>query len=170
MKIRPVILCGGAGTRLWPQSKNNLPKQFIDFGGWSLFEKTLKRVKGSIFDYPIISTNIKYLKHVRSCLKKTKVKKYKIVLEPSKQNTAPAILSSALIKEIPNRQPLMFFAADHLIEKVNIFNKAIRANKNNLTSKNIFIFGIKPTSPSSEYGYFLTKKTKGNINKVLKFI
>ena len=39
MKIKPVILCGGAGTRLWPKSKNNLPKQFIDFGGWTLFQK-----------------------------------------------------------------------------------------------------------------------------------
>ena len=57
MKIRPVILCGGAGTRLWPQSKNNLPKQFIDWGGWTLFGKTLERVKSSIFDYPIITTN-----------------------------------------------------------------------------------------------------------------
>ena len=71
MKIRPVILCGGAGTRLWPQSKNNTAKQFIDFGGWSLLEKTLDRVKGKIFDYPIISTNLKYLKQVKSYLKKT---------------------------------------------------------------------------------------------------
>ena len=70
MKIRPVILCGGAGTRLWPQSKNNTAKQFIDFGGWSLLEKTLDRVKGAIFDYPIISTNLKYLKKVKSDLKK----------------------------------------------------------------------------------------------------
>jgi mannose-1-phosphate guanylyltransferase/mannose-6-phosphate isomerase len=170
MKIRPIILCGGAGTRLWPQSKQNLPKQFIDFGGWSLLEKTLQRVKGSIFDYPIISTNVKYIKQVRKYLKKFKVNKYKIILEPSKQNTAPAILSSALIKEIPNNQPLMFFAADHLIEKVNIFNKAISINKFNLTGKNIFIFGIKPTSPSSDYGYFLTRKIKRNINKVSNFI
>ena len=170
MKIRPVILCGGAGTRLWPQSKNNLPKQFIDFGGWNLLEKTLERVKGSTFDYPIISTNAKYLKLVKTYLKKLKVKNYKIVLEPSKRNTAPAILASALIKEIPNEQPLMFFAADHLIEKTNIFNKAININKTNLTDQNIFIFGIKPTSPSSEYGYFITKKVKGNINKVTKFI
>ena len=117
MKIRPIILCGGAGTRLWPQSKNNLPKQFIDFGGWTLLQKTLERIKGSIFDYPIISTNSKYLKNVKSYLKKSKIKKYKIVLEPSKRNTAPAILASALIKDIPNKQPLMFFAADHLIEK-----------------------------------------------------
>nr|AIF00466.1 mannose-6-phosphate isomerase/mannose-1-phosphate guanylyl transferase (manA) [uncultured marine group II/III euryarchaeote KM3_133_F10] len=170
MKIKPVILCGGAGTRLWPQSKNNLAKQFIDFGGWSLLEKTLERTKNSTFDYPIISTNKQYLKFVLNYLKKLKIKKYKIILEPSKRNTAPAILSSALIKDVPNDQPLMFFAADHLIEKSNIFNKAINKNKYNLTDKNIFIFGIKPNAPSSEYGYFLTKKTKGNINKVVKFV
>jgi len=170
MKIRPVILCGGAGTRLWSQSKNNLAKQFIDFGGWSLLEKTLERVKSPTFDYPIISTNAKYLKLVKSYLKKFKVKNYKIVLEPSKRNTAPAILASALIKDIPNEQPLMFFAADHLIEKASIFNKAINKNRVNLTDQNIFIFGIKPTAPSSEYGYFITKKVKGNINKVTKFI
>ncbi|MDA7688714.1 sugar phosphate nucleotidyltransferase [Candidatus Pelagibacter sp.] len=170
MKIRPVILCGGAGTRLWPNSKNHQAKQFIDFGNWTLLGKTLDRVKSSTFDAPIISTNLKYLKEVKKHLKKHKISKYKIVLEPAKKNTAPAILSSALIKDIPNEQPLMFFAADHLIEKASIFNKAINKNKTNLTDQNIFIFGIKPTSPSSEYGYFLTKKVKGNINKVTKFI
>jgi len=170
MKIRPVILCGGAGTRLWPNSKNHQAKQFIDFGNWTLLGKTLGRVKSSTFDAPIISTNLKYLKEVKKHLKKHKISKYKIVLEPAKRNTAPAILASALIKDIPNEQPLMFFAADHLIEKASIFNKAINKNKTNLTDKNIFIFGIKPTSPSSEYGYFLTKKVKGNINKVTKFI
>jgi mannose-1-phosphate guanylyltransferase/mannose-6-phosphate isomerase len=170
MKIRPVILCGGAGTRLWSQSKNNLAKQFIDFGNWTLLGKTLDRVKSSTFDTPIISTNLKYLKEVKKHLKKHKINKYKIVLEPAKRNTAPAILASALIKDIPNEQPLMFFAADHLIEKINIFNKAINNNKTDLTDQNIFIFGIKPTSPSSEYGYFLTKKVKDNINKVTKFI
>ena len=170
MKIRPVILCGGAGTRLWPNSKNHQAKQFIDFGNWTLLGKTLERVKSSTFDAPIISTNLKYLKEVKKHLKKHKLSRYKIVLEPAKRNTAPAILTSALIKEIPNEQPLMFFAADHLIEKGSIFNKAINKNKTKLTDQNIFIFGIKPTSPSSEYGYFLTKKIKGNINKVTKFI
>ena len=169
MKIRPVILCGGAGTRLWPNQKNHQAKQFIDFGGWTLMQKTLERIKNSIFDYPIISTNSKYLKQVRSALKKNKFKKYKIVLEPAKKNTAPAILASALIKDIPLKQPLMFFAADHLIEKSSILNKSINKNKHNLNDKNLFIFGIKPTNPSSEYGYFLTKKLK-NINKVTRFI
>jgi len=170
MKIRPVILCGGAGTRLWPNQKNHQAKQFIDFGGWSLIQKTLERVKNPIFDYPIISTNLKYLKDVRKSLKRNKVRKYKIVLEPVKKNTAPAILSSALIKDIPLKQSLMYFAADHLIEKSNILNKSIIKNKSNLDDQNIFIFGIKPINPSSEYGYFLTKKIKKNINKVTKFI
>jgi len=170
MKIRPIILCGGAGTRLWPNSKEHQAKQFIDFGNWTLLGKTLERVKSPSFDAPIISTNLKYLKEVKKHLKKNKISKYKIVLEPSKRNTAPAILASALIKDIPNEQPLMFFAADHLIEKASIFNKAINKNKANLTDQNIFIFGIKPTSPSSEYGYFTTKKIRGNINKVNKFI
>ena len=170
MKIRPVILCGGAGRRLWPNSKNHQAKQFIDFGNWTLLGKTLERVKASIFDAPIISTNSKYLKQVKQHLKKHKIKKFKIVLEPAKRNTAPAILSTALIKDIPIQQALMFFSADHLIEKTDVFNKAIHKNKANLTDQNIFIFGIKPTSPSSEYGYFITKKIKGNINKVTKFI
>ena len=170
MKIKPVILCGGAGTRLWPKSKNNLPKQFIDFGGWTLFEKTLQRVKSSIFDYPIISTNSAYVNLVRSHLVKCKIKKYRIVLEPFKKNTAPAILSSALLKEVPYNQSMIFLPADHLIDKINQFNKSISSNKKHLSENNIFIFGIKPTSPSSEYGYFLTKKISKNLNKVDRFI
>ena len=85
MKIRPVVLCGGAGTRLWPNQKKHQAKQFIDFGGWTLIQKTLERIKNPIFDYPIISTNLKYLRQVRKSIKKNKVKKYKIVLEPTKK-------------------------------------------------------------------------------------
>ena len=140
MKIRPVILCGGAGTRLWPKAKKHQAKQFIDFGNWTLLGKTLERVKASIYDAPIISTNAKYLKQVKQHLKNHKIRKFKIVLEPAKRNTAPAILSTALIKDIPNEQPLMFLAADHLIEKVGLLNKAIKKNQKKLTQNNIFIY------------------------------
>ena len=170
MKIRPVILCGGAGTRLWPQSKNNVPKQFVDFGGWNLFKKSLERIKKPAFDYPIISTNLKYLKNIKKNLKDCNIKKYIIILEPAKRNTAAAILSSVLVDEVPNNQPLMFLAADHLIEKNNFLIKSINQNKTHLTNDNIFIFGIKPNNPSSEYGYFITKKINKNINKVTSFI
>ena len=170
MKIKPVILCGGSGTRLWPKSKNNIAKQFIDFGGWTLLQKTLQRIKDPLFDYPIISTNLSYLKLVRKYLKKNKIKKYKIILEPFKKNTAAAILSSALSSEVTFDQPMIFFPADHLIEKTNQFIKSIRLNKKYLNDENIFIFGIKPNYPSSQYGYFLTKKTLKGINKVARFI
>ena len=129
MKIKPVILCGGAGTRLWPKSKKNLAKQFIDFGGWTLFQKTLERIKNPVFEYPIISTNLSYLKIVRKYLKKYKVRKFRILLEPFKKNTSAAILSSALLKEVSPEQPMVFFPADHLIQKNSIFNKSINYNK-----------------------------------------
>ena len=109
MKIKPVILCGGAGTRLWPKSKKNQAKQFIDFGGWTLFQKTIERIKDSIYDKPIISTNISYLKSVKFFLKKYKIKKYKIILEPYKKNTAAAIISSALLKDVSLKQPMIFY-------------------------------------------------------------
>ena len=123
MKIRPVILCGGSGTRLWLNNRNQQAKQFIDFGDWTLLGKTLERVKNHLFDPPIISTNLKYLKEVKKHLKKFKFTKYKIILEPTKKNTGPAVLSAALIKDIPDEQPLIFFSSDHLIEKKNIFFK-----------------------------------------------
>jgi len=170
MKIKPVILCGGGGTRLWPKSKKNPIKQFIDFGGWTLFEKTLERIKNPIFDYPIISTNISYLKLVRKFLSKNKVKKYKIILEPVKKNTSAAILSSVLFDDIPLQQPMIFFPADHLIEKNSQFNRSIINNRELLNDDNIFIFGIKPTEPSSQYGYFLTQQVLKNFSKVTKFI
>jgi len=152
MKIKPVILCGGSGTRLWPKSKKNQAKQFIDFGGWTLFQKTLERVKDNIFDYPIISTNSSYLNLVKKYLLKCKIAKYKIVLEPFKKNTAAAIISSALIDEIPFDQPMIFLPSDHLIENTSRFNKALKKNKKHMDDYNIFIFGIKPKTPSSQYG------------------
>ncbi len=170
MKIRPIILCGGEGTRLWPKSSSNEPKQFINFGSWTLIEKTLNRIKDSIYDYPIISTNKKYLKKIKFFLKKSKFTKYQIILEPAKRNTAPAVLSSALIHSIPNKQPLLFLPSDHLIEKKHVFNKNLIKNLKYLNNKNIFLFGIKPDHPSKEYGYLQVKKVGGNLIKIEKFV
>ena len=65
---------------------------------------------------------------------------------------------------------MIFFPADHLIEKTKQFNRSINLNKKYLNKDNIFIFGIKPNSPSSQYGYFLTKKISKSLNRVVKFI
>ena len=170
MKVRPVILCGGAGTRLFPSFKKSPLKQFIDFGGWTLFEKTLDRIKSPIYESPIISTNKIYEKLVRKTLKKKKIKKFKIVLEPLKKNTAPAIISSSLIQDIKINQPILFLPSDHYLPEKNKFNRILKSNLPNLNNNNIFIFGIKPKIPSSDYGYLLSKKVNKNIYKVIKFI
>ena len=170
MKIRPIILCGGAGTRLWPNVKKHQAKQFIDFGKWTLLDKTLQRIKSSIFDSPIISTNRIYLKQIKRHLNKNKVTNFDIILEPLRKNTAPAILTTTLTKSIPNNQPLLFLSSDHLIDNVALFNKSINKNKKYLTEDNIFVFGVKPTMPSTEFGYFLTKKLSKNIDRVSMFV
>jgi len=170
MKIKPVILCGGAGTRLLIDSKKTLPKQFIDFGGWTLLQKVIERIDDPIFDYPIISTNLLYLNLVIKHLTKYKVKKYKIILEPLKKNTSAAVLSSSILDDTSFEQPIVFLPSDHLIENKKKFIKSIKLHQKYLHEENIFIFGVKPTFPSSEFGYFLTKKNKENINKVVKFI
>jgi len=170
MKIKPVILCGGAGTRLFPDFKKNPPKQFIDFGGWTLLEKTLDRIKSPIFDTPIISTNRNYEKFVHKALKKKKIKKYKIILEPLKKNTAAAIISSALVEKIKINQPILFLASDHYILEKEQFNKTLKSNLFYLSSKNIFVFGIKPKNSCSDYGYLLTQKINSKILKVVKFV
>ena len=170
MKVKPVILCGGAGTRLFPKFKKSPSKQFIDFGGWTLIEKTLERIKDPIFDSPIISTNKIYERLVRKALKKKKLKKFKIILEPFKKNTAPAIISSTLVNEIKINQPILFLPSDHYVPRKDKFNKILRLNLSNLNNNNIFIFGVKPKNPSEDYGYLLSKKINNKINKVSKFI
>jgi len=170
MKVKPVILCGGEGTRLFPNFKNIPSKQFIDFGGWTLFGNTLDRIKNPIFDSPIISTNKTYEKLVRIILRKNKIKKFKIILEPHKKNTAPAIICSTLISDIKINQPVLFLPSDHYLPEKDKFNKILQSNLSNLNSNNIFIFSIKPNNPSTEYGYVLSKKISNKVNKVTKFI
>ena len=166
MKIKPVILCGGAGSRLFPGFKKYPSKQFIDFGGWTLFGNTLDRIKSPIFDSPIINTNKIYEKLVRNVLRNKKIKKFKIILEPLRKNTAPAIISSTLSSDIKINQPVLFLPSDHYLPEKDKFNKILELNLPNLNNKNIFIFGIKPKIPSSNYGYLLSKKN----NRVIKFI
>ena len=143
MKIRPVILCGGSGTRLWPNLKKHQAKQFIDFGGWTLFGRTLERIKNPIFDYPIISTNLKYLKNIKKHLKKYKIKNYKIIWNLLKKILDQQFFTSALLKEIPDKQPMIFLSSDHLIEKIKKFNAEIKKNIKFLNEQKYFYFWNK---------------------------
>ena len=134
-----------------------------------MFGRTLDRVNNLLFDTPIISTNKKYIKQVKKYLKKHKIRKFKIIVEPVRKNTGPAILATSLIKEIPNEQAIVFLSSDHLIDKASLFNKSIKKSIPNLDKKNIFVFGIKPKNASDQFGYFLTRRKK-KFNTVYKFI
>ena len=83
--------------------------------------------------------HLNVVKMVRVKNVKYKIKKYRIILEPFKKNTAPAILSSALLKEVPYNQSMIFLPSDNLIGKINQFNKSISSNKKHLSENNIFI-------------------------------
>ena len=97
-KIRPIILAGGVGKRLWPLSTKYNPKQFIPiFQDLSLFDLTLQRANNSLFKKPIVVTSKKYLKQVSKAFERTGLKPSLIVLEPETKNTYSAITLAALL-------------------------------------------------------------------------
>ena len=99
-KIRPIILAGGVGKRLWPLSTDDNPKQFIPiFKDLSLFDLTLQRINNSVFKKPIVVTSKLYLKQVSSAFERTGIKPSLIVLEPENKNTYSAISLAALLSD-----------------------------------------------------------------------
>jgi mannose-1-phosphate guanylyltransferase len=168
VKVLPIIICGGSGSRLFPENNNNLPKQFIDFGGWNMFKKAIERISSKHFLPPIISTNIKYVNIIKYFLKKYKLNNIKIISEPEKKNTAPAILSSILNPDINFDQPVLWIPSDQLIVEKNIFIKSILKNLDKLNHDNIFVFGIKPKEASDQFGYILSKKNSMMVSKFVE--
>ena len=97
-KLRPIILAGGIGKRLWPLSTESRPKQFIPiFKDLSLFDLTLQRTNNSLFKKPIVVTSEKYLKQIYKAFERTGLKPSLIVLEPETKNTYSAITLAALL-------------------------------------------------------------------------
>ena len=164
MKTRPIILCGGLGTRLWPESREKFPKQFIPVkDGNSLFDFTLSRLKliKNLLT-PIIITNEKYKFLVRDSLKNLELKA-SIVLEPLGKNTAPAIyIASKLVNEKEN---LLILPSDHYIGKNDAFAKAINDIIKLNQTKNWVTLGVTPNFPSTSYGYI--KLNQNSLSKKL---
>ena len=116
-KIRPIILAGGVGKRLWPLSTDDNPKQFIPiFKDLSLFDLTLQRINNSLFKKPIVVTSKLYLKQVSSAFERTGIKPSLIVLEPENKNTYSAISLAALLSnEELRKDKLIIMPSDHYI-------------------------------------------------------
>jgi len=169
-----IILCGGTGPRLWPQSRASHPKQFLSiFSPDSLLQETIKRAQKVVpKNHVFIVTNQRYATQIEAQTKKL-IPSKNIISEPLKKNTALAILLAVAKIESLDPKPFILtsFPADHHIEKLPRFISDIKKMaKIALEHGKIVTLGIKPTSPNPAYGYITTKKTQSNFHVVKSFV
>ncbi len=153
--ITPILLSGGAGTRLWPVSRRVLPKQFAKLiDDESLFSKAARRLAELNLDAPIIVTGDDHRFLVRDQLAEAKAEARCILIEPKGRNTAPAILAAALIAQETDPKSLLLAApSDHLIMDTNAFGDAVQCGVETALGGAVVTFGITPTRPETGYGY-----------------
>ncbi|HEY2229702.1 MAG TPA: mannose-1-phosphate guanylyltransferase/mannose-6-phosphate isomerase [Xanthobacteraceae bacterium] len=153
--IVPLIMCGGAGTRLWPASREGRPKQFLRlFGRYSTFQETLHRVSDpSLFAAPIIITNTQYRFLVAEQLAEIGVAA-DILLEPIRRDSAPAIVAGTSYAKRRGGDPIVLaLAADHIVTDTESFLASCRCARDVAERGYIVTFGVKPDRPAVEYGY-----------------
>jgi mannose-1-phosphate guanylyltransferase/mannose-6-phosphate isomerase len=153
--VVPVILCGGAGTRLWPVSRKSSPKQFKPLlGDTSLLQDTALRVQGDGFDSPVVVTAEPFRFIVSEQLEAVGITLGDLLVEPEPRNTAPAVLAAALWCAARDPDALMLvMPSDHQIPDGEAFRDTVAAAVPAAQSGKIVTFGVKPTSPETGYGY-----------------
>lgn len=158
LKIIPVVLSGGAGTRLWPLSRRLRPKQFLELtSSQSLFADTLERVQGDQFTDPVIICNEDHRFLVAEEFRQLGMAYRSIMLEPAARNTAPAIAAVATMIASENPDALMLvLPSDHVIGDVSAFHEAIDTAARVAANNSLVTFGIDPTGPETGYGYIQT--------------
>jgi mannose-1-phosphate guanylyltransferase/mannose-6-phosphate isomerase len=153
--IIPLIMCGGAGTRLWPASRENGPKQFLPlFGRHSTFQETLRRVSDpALFGRPIIVTNARYRFLVAEQLAAIAMEA-DILLEPVRRDSGPAILAGAAFASRRDGDVIVVaLAADHVVTDPGAFTEVCSKAREAAQDDQIVMFGMRPTRPATEYGY-----------------
>ena len=151
----PVVMCGGAGTRLWPVSRDSMPKQFIPlFGKESTFQRTMKLLSDkAVFGRPIIITNAEYRFTVADQLKAIGVDAH-IVLEPTRRNSAPAVAAAVELGLARDPKAVVgVFAADHVVQDGALFVETCSKAARVAAERHIVTIGVPPSFPATGYGY-----------------
>src|SRR5580704_5658198 len=161
-RIVPLIMCGGAGTRLWPASREVRPKQFLPlFGARSTFQDTLLRVSdATLFARPIVITNAAYRFMVLEQLAEIGIEA-DVLLEPVRRDSGPAIAAGAAFALTREKDAVVLaLAADHVVRDPVAFIVACRQGLVAASSGSIVTFGIKPDRAAAiEYGYICPGET-----------
>lgn len=171
--MKSIILAGGSGSRLWPLSREEYPKQLLALDkDESLLQKTFNRLCSFSKPADIVTvTNIKHYSNIK--LQLNKIDSSNVVIgEPFGRNTAPAIASTLqyFIQQVCEDDVVLIVPSDHLIKDIDGFNKTVEQGKELAEQGYIVTFGIKPTYPETGYGYIKTEKALSVGYKVEKFV
>jgi len=173
-KLTPVILSGGSGSRLWPLSRTDYPKQYLPLvGDNTMLQETILRLDGldDLAD-PIIICNLEHRFLVAEQCQQIGINNPIIILEPIGRNTAPAIAAAALqsLKDTGDSK-LLVLSADHIIQDIDAFHQVINIATRQVKNGKLAIFGIVPTSPNTGYGYIKSsKKNEDGVFNVKDFV
>ena len=158
MQIIPVILSGGAGTRLWPLSRLSYPKQFLNLSpdGATLLQATAQRIKdAALFAPPVVICNSEHRFIIAEQLRQIGIDTPSILLEPMGRNTAPALTVAALhIQKLYGKDAVMLaIPSDHIMKDVPAFLEAVKAGLPQAQKGQLVTFGITPSHAETAYGY-----------------
>jgi mannose-1-phosphate guanylyltransferase / mannose-6-phosphate isomerase len=172
-RIIPLIMCGGAGTRLWPASREVRPKQFLPlFGTRSTFQDTILRVSdATLFERPIVITNMAYRFMVLEQLAEIGFEA-DILLEPMRRDSGPAIAAGAAFALMRGDDAVVLaLAADHVVGDTAAFVAACRQGLVAADTGRIVTFGVQPERAATEYGYISPgEAVSGQVKAVKKFV
>ena len=176
--VQPVVLCGGSGTRLWPLSRADFPKQFLSFNSEkSLFQAAAQRLSKLGEDNIIVSDTILVTAEEHRFLAleqldQINIKTFAAILEPSSRNTAPALTLAALAATADGDDPILVVTpADQSVSDVNTFSGALKSAVRIANDGAIVTLGITPDRPEIRYGYIHTAKREGSFwHDVLSFV
>ncbi len=151
----PVILCGGAGTRLWPLSRQQAPKQFARlFNGLSLFQQTAQRALRVTGQNPVVVCSEDHGFVVEQQLEEMEIRPRSVLCEPVARNTAPALAAAAVhLQASDPGASMLALPSDHLVPDLDIFAADVNEARQAAGAGRLVTFGITPTRPHTGYGY-----------------